>query len=83
MKNKKNASTEKMDFYWLLLKQREQIQQDLLCVLDGQPQAMTDAACQAVVKGFDPLREDKLLQLGTSRKKISLSPAITKDVYGS
>ena len=38
-----------------LLLQREQIQQDLLCVLDEQPDAMTEAACQTVVEGFKKL----------------------------
>jgi hypothetical protein len=42
----------------LLIQQREQIQQDLLCVLDGQPQALTDAACQTVVNGFKILIKD-------------------------
>jgi hypothetical protein len=38
-----------------LLLQREQIQEDLLCVLDGQPDAITESACQTVVNGFKKL----------------------------
>jgi hypothetical protein len=41
-----------------LTQQREQIQQNLLCVLDGQPEAMTEAACQTVVDGFKTLIKD-------------------------
>ena len=45
-----------------LLNEREQMQQDLLCVLDGldgfqEDQALKDAACQVIVNGVNRLIE--------------------------
>jgi hypothetical protein len=39
---------------------REQIQENLRCALDGAPEEMLDAACQAVVDAFKPLITDEL-----------------------
>lgn len=40
-----------------LLEQREQIQQDLICILDGLDQSMLDNVCQVVVDRFAILLE--------------------------
>lgn len=38
-----------------LLSAREQIQEDLMTILDGESQEMLDAICDVVVKNFKPL----------------------------
>ena len=43
----------------LLIEQREQVQNDLLCILDGLDDSILDAVCQVIVERFDILLKDR------------------------